>query len=76
MQKNAFSRVGAKIWNETPNSLKNITKKTLKLLQIYEPRTWLKCFFFQSFSLFKNKKKQDPFQSNSNGFPSTGFPFA
>ena len=39
MQKNAFSRVGAKIWNETPNSLKNITKKTLKLLQIHEPRT-------------------------------------
>ena len=30
IQKNAFSRVGAKIWNEMPNSLKNISKSTLK----------------------------------------------
>ena len=33
-------------------------------------------FFFQSFSLFKNTKQQDHFQSNSNGFPCTGLPFA
>ena len=31
---------------------------------------------FQSFSLFKNKKQQDPFQSNSSAFCSTGLPFA
>ena len=30
MQKNAFSRVGANIWNEMPNSLKNISKKTFR----------------------------------------------
>ena len=28
IQKDAFSRVGAKIWNEMPNSLKNISRKT------------------------------------------------
>ena len=30
MQKNAFSRVGANIWNEMPNSLKNISRKTFR----------------------------------------------
>ena len=40
IQKNAFSRVGAKMWNEMPNiSLKNISRKTfrkkLNLKQLY-----------------------------------------
>ena len=30
VQKNAFSLGGAKIWNEMPNSLKNISKKTFR----------------------------------------------
>ena len=45
----------------------------LKLLPVQEPKN---TFFFQSFSLCKKTKQQDPFQSNSNDFPSTGFPFA
>ena len=40
-----------------------------KLLQIQEAKTWPKYFFFQSFSLFKNTKQQDHFQSNSKGLP-------
>ena len=30
VQKNAFSLVGTKIWHEMPNSLKKISKKTLR----------------------------------------------
>ena len=30
MQKDAFSRVGAKIWNEIPNYLKKLSKKAFK----------------------------------------------
>ena len=30
IQKNAFSRVGAKMWNEMPNSLENIPRKTFR----------------------------------------------
>ena len=40
-----------------------------KLLQIQEAKTWPKYIFFQSFSLFKNTKQQDHFQSNSKGLP-------
>ena len=31
IQKNAFSRIGAKIWNEIPNSLRELPKKSFKL---------------------------------------------
>ena len=75
MQKNAFSRVGAKIWNETPNSLKNISKKTLKLLQIHEPRTWVKCLFFSKFLVIQKHEKTRSFPEQLQWFSLHRFPF-
>ena len=31
IQKNAFSRMGAKLWNEIPSSLRELPKKSFKL---------------------------------------------
>ena len=31
IQKNAFSRIGAKLWNEIPSSLRELLKKSFKL---------------------------------------------
>ena len=50
IQKNAFSLIGAKIWNEMPNSLKNISRKTFSkkpkgaLLTVLDGRVQIKWY--------------------------------